>query len=52
MRIMIARIWHGWTTPGNADRYEAQLKEEIVGIQNRRIPDLKSIQLTASGNQR
>ena len=43
---MIARIWHGWTTPGNADRYEALLKEEIfVGIQNRRIPGFKSIQL-------
>ncbi len=26
---MIVRIWHGWTTPGNADTYEALLKEEI-----------------------
>jgi heme-degrading monooxygenase HmoA len=43
---MISRIWHGWTTPGNADTYEALLKEEIfVGIQNRRIPGFKSIQL-------
>jgi len=43
---MIARIWHGWTAPGNADKYEALLKEEIfVGIQNRRIPGFKSIQL-------
>jgi antibiotic biosynthesis monooxygenase (ABM) superfamily enzyme len=43
---MIARIWHGWTTPGNADRYEALLKKEIfVGIQNRRIPGFQSIQL-------
>ena len=33
---MIARIWHGWTTPGKADQYESLLKEEIfVGIQNR-----------------
>ena len=22
---MITRIWHGWTTPDNADRYEALL---------------------------
>ena len=30
---MIARIWHGWTTLGNADKYESLLKEEIfVGI--------------------
>jgi antibiotic biosynthesis monooxygenase (ABM) superfamily enzyme len=43
---MIARIWHGWTTPGNADTYEALLKEEIfVGIQARRIPGFRSIQL-------
>ena len=43
---MIVRIWHGWTTPGNADRYEALLKEEIfVGIQNRHILGFKSIQL-------
>ena len=43
---MIGRIWHGWTTPGNADRYEALLKEEVfVGIQNRQIRGFKSIQL-------
>jgi heme-degrading monooxygenase HmoA len=43
---MIGRIWHGWTTPDNADKYEALLKEEIfVGIQNRNIPGFKSIQL-------
>ena len=43
---MISRIWHGWTTPGNADKYEALLKEEIfVGIQNRKIRGLNGIQL-------
>ena len=43
---MIARIWHGWTRHGNANRYEALLKEEIfVGIQNRDIAGLRSIQL-------
>lgn len=43
---MISRIWHGWTTPDNADKYESLLKEEIfVGIQNRRIRGFKSIQL-------
>jgi heme-degrading monooxygenase HmoA len=43
---MISRIWHGWTTPGNADIYEALLKEEIfVGIQNRNIRGFKKIQL-------
>jgi len=43
---MISRIWHGWTTPGNADKYEALLKEEIfVGIQNLHIRGFKGIQL-------
>jgi antibiotic biosynthesis monooxygenase (ABM) superfamily enzyme len=43
---MISRIWHGWTTPGNADKYEALLKEEIfVGIQSRQIRGFNGIQL-------
>jgi heme-degrading monooxygenase HmoA len=43
---MISRIWHGWTTPDNADKYEALLKEEIfVGIQNRQIRGFRNIQL-------
>jgi len=27
---MIARIWHGYTTPANADTYEATLKPDIL----------------------
>lgn len=27
---MIERIWHGWTTPENADAYEQLLEEEII----------------------
>ena len=43
---MIARIWHGWTTPENADAYEALLNEEIfVGIKKREIRGFKDIQL-------
>src|SRR5690349_25132795 len=43
---MISRIWHGWTTPENADQYEMLLKEEIfVGIQDRHIRGFKNIQL-------
>jgi len=26
---MIARIWHGWTKPGNADAYESLLRDEM-----------------------
>lgn len=43
---MISRIWHGWTTPDHADKYEALLKEEIfVGIEKRHIRGFKGIQL-------
>ncbi len=43
---MIVRIWHGWTTPANADTYERMLKEEIfAGIQGRHIPGFKGIRL-------
>jgi heme-degrading monooxygenase HmoA len=45
-RKMISRIWHGWTTLSNADKYETLLTEEIfVGIQNRHIRGFKGIQL-------
>ena len=27
---MIARIWHGWSSGENADRYEALLRAEIL----------------------
>jgi heme-degrading monooxygenase HmoA len=43
---MISRIWHGYTTPENADTYENLLKEEIfVGIHNRNIAGFREIQL-------
>jgi heme-degrading monooxygenase HmoA len=44
--MMIGRIWHGWTTPADADAYEALLKSEIlVGIQNRKIAGYRGIRL-------
>jgi heme-degrading monooxygenase HmoA len=47
---MIIRIWHGWTTPDNADAYEALLKEEIfVGIRDRLIRGYQGIQLLRRG---
>lgn len=43
---MIARIWHGWTTPEQADTYEQLLKDEIFpGIAARKTKGYKSIQL-------
>jgi antibiotic biosynthesis monooxygenase (ABM) superfamily enzyme len=43
---MISRVWHGWTTPENADVYEALLKSEIfIGIKNRKIVGYRGIHL-------
>jgi heme-degrading monooxygenase HmoA len=43
---MISRVWHGWTAPGNADAYEALLKQEIfVGIAEREIAGYRGIHL-------
>jgi heme-degrading monooxygenase HmoA len=29
-QTVIARMWHGYTTPENADKYEAMLKPEVL----------------------
>jgi antibiotic biosynthesis monooxygenase (ABM) superfamily enzyme len=43
---MIARIWHGWTKPENADAYERLLKEEIFpGIAAKDVAGYRGIQL-------
>lgn len=43
---MISRIWHGWTSPENADAYETLLKQEIfVNIGNREINGYRGIDL-------
>jgi heme-degrading monooxygenase HmoA len=43
---MIVRIWHGYTTPANADAYETLLGEEIfVGIKSRTIRGFNGIEL-------
>lgn len=43
---MIGRIWHGWTTPENADSYEDLLKTEIFpGIAARNVDGYRGIQL-------
>jgi heme-degrading monooxygenase HmoA len=43
---MISRVWHGWTTPANADAYETLLKNEIfIGIRNRQIAGYRGIHL-------
>ena len=43
---MISRIWHGWTTPANADAYESLLQSEIFqGIRDRQIAGYRGIHL-------
>jgi heme-degrading monooxygenase HmoA len=43
---MICRLWHGWTSPANADAYERLLREEIfVGIAARGIAGFRGIEL-------
>ena len=51
---MITRIWHGWTSPANADAYETLLRREIfTGIVGRRIEGFRGIDLVrrAHGNE-
>ena len=43
---MICRLWHGWTTPSNADAYEKLLREEVfVGIEGRWIAGFRGIEM-------
>jgi heme-degrading monooxygenase HmoA len=43
---VIGRIWHGWTKPENAHKYEGLLKEEIFpGIADKKVVGYKGIQL-------
>ena len=43
---MISRIWHGWTTPENADAYENILKHEVMHeIEGKEVTGFKEIRL-------
>jgi heme-degrading monooxygenase HmoA len=43
---MIARVWHGWTTTGNADAYERLLREVVFPrIAAKGVPGYKGINL-------
>jgi hypothetical protein len=43
---MISRIWHGWTSPEHADRYEELLKSEIFpGILAKGVAGFERIEL-------
>lgn len=43
---MICRVWHGWTTRGNADTDEAIVRGEVIpGIEARKIRGFRHIDL-------
>jgi antibiotic biosynthesis monooxygenase (ABM) superfamily enzyme len=43
---VIARVWHGWTTPANADAYERLLREEVLpGIEAMEIEGYHGVDL-------
>ncbi|MGF1474057.1 MAG: antibiotic biosynthesis monooxygenase [Geminicoccaceae bacterium] len=44
--MTIRRIWHGWTTPENADHYQRLLHDEVFpGIEKKAIPGYRGIEL-------
>jgi antibiotic biosynthesis monooxygenase (ABM) superfamily enzyme len=44
--MAIKRIWHGWTTLGNADIYQNLLRDEVFpGIEAKKIPGYLGIEL-------
>jgi antibiotic biosynthesis monooxygenase (ABM) superfamily enzyme len=44
--MTVKRIWHGWTTPANADTYEKLLREEVsVGIEKMNIAGLRRFEM-------
>lgn len=43
---MIARIWHGWTTPENADAYYKVLTEQVIPqIESCKMEDYRKIEV-------
>ena len=44
--MAIKRVWHGWTTSENADKYQNLLHNEVFpGIEAKKIPGYQSIEL-------
>jgi heme-degrading monooxygenase HmoA len=43
---LISRVWHGWTTKANADRFETLLKEEVFpGFAQKKMAGYRGVQL-------
>jgi hypothetical protein len=49
--MTIKRIWHGYTTPANADAYERLLREEVsVGIEKMKLRGLRRFEMMRRPN--
>jgi len=44
--MVIKRVWHGWTTRENADKYQNILSQQVLpGIEAKKIPGYKKIEV-------
>lgn len=44
--MAIKRVWHGWTIPENAEKYQKLLHDEVFpGLEAKNIPGYQSIEL-------
>lgn len=44
--MAIKRIWHGWTTPENAESYGTVLREKVIpGIEAKQIPGYRGFEV-------
>jgi heme-degrading monooxygenase HmoA len=44
--MTIKRVWHGWTTKENGDRYQSILQNEVIpGIEAKNIPGLRKFEV-------
>ena len=44
--MAVKRVWHGWTTKENADKYQELLNKKVFpGIEAKNIPGYQSIEL-------
>lgn len=46
MNMAIKRVWHGWTTLENADRYQHVLQNEVIpGIEARQLEGYRKFEI-------
>jgi hypothetical protein len=44
--MTIKRVWHGWTTKENTERYQTILKDQVLpGIESKNIPGYQKIEV-------